>query len=71
LQIDEDVYRAAKSIASVENKTVGEVVSALMRKALAPQDYRDDADDLPSFRVSENASPLTMEMVRKAEEDAG
>lgn len=71
LQIDEDVYRAAKSIAAAEHKTVGKVVSALMRKALAPQNYRDDADDLPSFRVSENASPLTMEMVREAEEDAG
>jgi hypothetical protein len=63
--------RAAKSIAAAENKTVGEVISAMMRKALAPQDYRDLEDDIPGFRVSEGIAPLTMEMVREAEEEAG
>ena len=71
LQIDDDVFRAAKSIAASEGKTVGEVVSSLMRKALAPKNYRNDkGQDIPSFRVSEDAAPLTMEMVRQAEEDA-
>ncbi len=55
LQIDEDVHRAAKSIAAAERKTVGEVISTVNRKALAPQNYLDDADDIPSFRISENA----------------
>jgi len=70
LQIDDDVFRAAKSIAASENKTIGEVVSTLMRKALAPKNYRDDKEqDIPSFRISENAASLTMEMVRQAEEE--
>jgi len=69
LQIDDDLYRAAKSIAAAGNKTVGEVVSDLIRKALQPQDYREDLEGFPTFRVSENAPPLTMEMVRAAEED--
>jgi hypothetical protein len=71
LQIDDDMLRAAKSIAAAENKTIGEVVSALMRKALAPQPYRAGEEDIPCFRVSENIAPLTSDMVRDAEEDAG
>lgn len=68
LNIDDDLYRAAKSIAYTEHKTVGEVVSKLLRKALFPRDYKECADDLPVFRVSEDAPPLTMEMVREADE---
>ena len=70
LQIDDDLYQAAKSIAMAENKTVGQVVSALMRKALFLRDFREDSYDIPSFKVSEDAPPLTLEMVRKADEDA-
>ncbi len=70
IQIDDDIYQAAKSIAMAENRTIGEVVSALLRKALLPKDYREDPGDIPSFRVSEDAPPLTLEMVRKADEDS-
>lgn len=71
LQIDDDIYRAARSIAAAENKNIGEVVSALMRKALAPKQYHGGDTDIPCFRVSENIAPLTSDMVRDAEEDAG
>jgi len=70
LQIEDDVYRAAKSIAAMENKSIGAVVSHLIRKALAPGNYAEETGDIPSFRVSETAPPLTMEMVRAAEEDS-
>jgi hypothetical protein len=70
LKIDDDVYQAARSIAMAENKTIGEIISALLRKALLTKDYRQDAEDIPSFRVSESAPPLTLEMVREADEDS-
>lgn len=69
LQIDDDLYRAAKSIAMAEHKTVGQVISAMLRKALLLKDYRENADDIPSFRVSESAQAVTLEMVREADED--
>ncbi len=69
LQIDDDLYQAAKSIAMAEHKTVGQIISTLLRKALFSKDYREGADDIPSFRVSESAPPLTLEMVREADED--
>jgi hypothetical protein len=64
------LYQAAKSIADIERKTVGQVVSSLLRKALHSRDYPDGQDDIPVFRVSENAPPLTLERVRLADEDA-
>jgi hypothetical protein len=70
LKIDDDVYQAARCIAMAENRTIGEIISALLRKALLARDYRQDAEDIPSFRVSESAPPLTLEMVREADEDA-
>jgi hypothetical protein len=70
LKIDNDLYQAAKSIAAVENKTVGQIVSSLLRKALFSRNYSEPAGDIPTFRVSENASPLTPEMVHDADEDS-
>jgi hypothetical protein len=72
LQIDDYLYEAVKSMASAENRTIGEIVSKLLRRALHPPDYSElNAADLPSFRVSEDAPPLTIEMVREADEDVG
>jgi hypothetical protein len=70
LKIDDDLYKAAKSIAAMEHKTVGRIVSDLMRKALFSQDYDEYADGIPAFRVSENVPPLTLETVRDADEDS-
>lgn len=70
LQIDDDLYQAAKSMATAESRTIGKVISSLLRKALQPPHYRETDEDIPSFRVSENAPPLTLEMVREANEDA-
>ena len=69
LQIDDDVYQAAKSIAEAENRTMGEVLSALARRALAPRTYAADEEGIPVFAVSNDAAPLTVHMVKKAEEE--
>jgi hypothetical protein len=69
LNIEDNLYQAAKSIAEAEGKSLGRVISALLRKALMSHEYGESSDDLPVFRVSENAPPLTPVMVRDAEED--
>jgi hypothetical protein len=68
IKIDDDLYHAAKSIAAGEQRTVGEVVSNLIRKGLFSKNFCEYVDDLPAFRVSENAPPLTPEMVQDADE---
>ena len=70
IQIDDDVYQAAKSIASADNRAIGKVISDMLRKALFQKSYQQDADSIPSFRVSESAPPLTFEMVSEADEDS-
>lgn len=70
LKIDDDLYQAAKCIADIEHKTVGQVVSALLRKALLSREYRENVGDIPAFRVSKDAPPITPKMIREADEDA-
>lgn len=69
LRIEDDVLRAAKSLANAEGKTVGQVISELARKGLAPRPQEAAEDGFPVFTVPENATPITPEMVRRAAED--
>lgn len=69
LQIDDDVYRAAKSLADGENKSLGEVISGLARKALAPDPRIGERNGFPVFAVSPGATPITSEMVKAGLED--
>lgn len=69
LTIDDDVLRAARSLAANEEKSVGQVISDLARRGLAPRlELAEDAG-VPVFRVSPEAPPLTPEMVRRAAVD--
>ena len=72
LRLDDDVLRAARSLARTERKTVGQVVSELARRGLAPRPKRPSGrhSPVPVFDVSPEAPPLTPEMVREALEDA-
>lgn len=70
LRIDEDVLRAARSLARTEGRSVGEVLSDLARRGLRPSPPRRDPSGLPTFDVRPDAPPLTPEMVRAALEDA-
>lgn len=71
LAIDDDVLDAAKSLARSENRTLGEVVSDLARKGLAPQPRIAARGTFPVFEVSAEAPPITPERVREIlDEDA-
>ncbi len=69
LQIDDDVLEAARSLAKVENRTVGQVVSRLARRGLAPRPQEANSAGFPVFTVSADASPITLEMVKRAAEE--
>lgn len=69
LQLDEDIYRAAKSLAEGEQTSLGEVISRLARKALAPDLRIGQKNGFPVFAVSLGAPPITSEMVKAALED--
>jgi hypothetical protein len=69
LNIDDDVLRAARSLAALQGKALGQVISELARRGLrpAPPAFHED---LPVFDVSEKAPPITPEMVRRALEES-
>jgi hypothetical protein len=70
LHIDDDVYRAAKSLAEAEDRPVGKVLSDLARKGLTPRKLSTKAG-FPVFSVPPDAPPITLEMVQAALEDEG
>lgn len=69
LQIDDDVYEAARSLARSEGTTLGETISRLARLGLAPRSHARRKGGFPVFAVSAGAKPLTPDMVRRALDD--
>ncbi len=69
LQLDDDILQAARSLARAENRTLGEVISALARNGLAPRPQEDTDQGFPVFSVPPDAPPITLETVQAALED--
>lgn len=69
IQLDEDIYRAAKSLAEAERTSIGEVISRLARKALALDPRIGERNGFPVFAVSPGAAAITSERVKAALED--
>lgn len=69
LQIDEDVYQAAKRLADVENVSIGKALSELARNGLVRSPAIQRKRGVPVFSVSKNAPVLSLEMVRRALDD--
>lgn len=69
LTIDDDVLAAAKAIASHENRSIGEVVSRMMRQCL------DRSQPAPRRRngilllPDRGGPPVTLEMVNEIRDD--
>jgi hypothetical protein len=57
LSLEPDVYQAAKALAESSGRTMGQVVSELLRKAIrgTPEPPLDKEGAIPVFRVSERA----------------
>ena len=70
LTIDDDVLSAARHIAEAERRTIGEVVSDLVRRALVPADpaptYRNGILLLPD---REGVPPVTLDMINRLRDD--
>jgi hypothetical protein len=55
LTLADDVYQAVKTLAEGSEKSLSEVTSELIRKALRPVPVTNTVDGLPVFLVSESA----------------
>lgn len=64
--IDDDVLAAAKELAATERMSVGEVISALARRALRLTETGEKArNGVPLLPVNPKASRVTSKLVRQ------
>jgi hypothetical protein len=70
LAIDDDVLAAAKELATTERKSVGEVISALARRALQPAEtHRKTRHGVPLLPVHPGTPRVTTELVHQLHEE--
>ena len=69
LHLDDDIYQAARSLAKAEGKRIGDVISQLARRGLAPTARTVKRHGFPVFAVEKDAPPITPEIVARALED--
>jgi hypothetical protein len=67
VDLDDDVLAAARALAALERRSLGKVLSDLVRRGLAPRMVVVDDDGVfPMVRVGSGAPPLTPDKVREA-----
>jgi predicted CopG family antitoxin len=70
LTIDDDVLSAAQEMAQMENRSVGEVISALARRSLAPSRTAGKTrNDVPLLKPRKGAPRVTSELVQRLREE--
>lgn len=70
LAIDDDVLAAAKGLAAQQRKTVGEVISDLVRKSLSSRAPGGKLrNGIPLLSVAGDAVPVTPELVKQLQDD--
>ncbi len=69
LTIDDDVLAAAKSLASRQHKSVGEVISILTRQALRPNSSSNSRNGVPLLPVRSGSTPVTLDLVNRLRDE--
>jgi hypothetical protein len=69
LNLDEDVVRTAKSLARLRAKSLGKVISELARRGIQAGSATTRRGDLPVFTVDPLEPPLTLEDVKRVEDE--
>lgn len=70
LTIDDDILEAARERAYFEQKTIGEVVSSLLRKALQPPaQIVTTRNGVPQLPIQPGSRPVTLEFVNRLRDE--
>lgn len=69
LNLDPDVLKAAKRIAAAQAKSLGEVVSDLVRKGMAAGPKARRIQGFPVFDVPRDAKPFSLEDIKREDEE--
>jgi len=69
VNLPEDVYEVARSLASAKRISLGEALAQLIRRGLVPEArIVENPQDFPCFSVSRHAAPITLEQTLDAED---
>jgi hypothetical protein len=69
VNLPDDIYEVVRSLAASKRVSMGEALSHLVRKGLAPTPRIETNTAFPSFLVGEDAPPITLERTLEAEDD--
>lgn len=69
LTLDPQILSAARQIAASRSTSIGEVISELARRGLEAQARTATRQGFPVFKVSKGARPLTLEDVRRDDDE--
>lgn len=69
LTLDDDLFQAARSMAAQRAVSIGKVVSDLALKGLRAARPAAARDGFPVFAVDAKAPPITIENVRRADDE--
>jgi len=70
LDIDEDVLRAAKELASLRGTTAGRILSELARRALKPSDEEPEIrNGVPVLAERSDERPVTLETINRLRDE--
>lgn len=70
LTIDDDVLAAARALAVQQGRSVGEVISTLMRRALSPASpHHAERNGVPLLPTREAVAPVTPHLVNQLRDE--
>ena len=69
INLPDDVYEIARSLASAKRISLGQALAELVRHEYLSRSRVQTASGFPSFSVNEDAGPLTLQQTLEAEDD--
>ena len=68
VNIDNELLAAVKSIAKSKDEAIGKVMSSLIRKGLQSNKKFRSKNNLPIFKISDDAQIITLEHIKMDED---
>lgn len=69
VNLPDDVYRAARSVATVKDISLGDAIAELVRQGLRPPDIFEKEDGIPTLVLPRNSPIITLEHTLAVEDD--
>jgi hypothetical protein len=68
VNLPEDVYQVARSLASLKGTSIGDALAELVRAGLRPSAKMNTKKAFPCFDLPADAKPITLEQTLEAED---